>query len=90
MPLGPQWNALKKMLDIISWHFDHCHKLDIVALCYHTQFQQNCMKFEENLQKGKENGDHSPVNEFADVLRAVSQAKDEGSKKRKVDKLSKS
>ena len=26
-------------------HFDHCHLLDIVALCYHMQFQQNPMIF---------------------------------------------
>ena len=33
----------KMRFHIFSYHFDHCHLLDIICLCYHMQIQQNPM-----------------------------------------------
>ena len=43
VPLSQKWPKQSQI--IFSQHFDHYHLLDIIALCYHMQFQQNPMIF---------------------------------------------
>ena len=50
VPLRQKWP--KQTQIIFSQHFDHYYLLYIIALCYHTQFQQNPMIFsQENGKK---------------------------------------
>ena len=48
--LGPMIPK-KLRLNIFSQHFDHCHRLDIVTLCYYVRFQHNPMIF--NRESGR-------------------------------------
>ena len=49
VPLSQKWPKQSQI--IFSQDFDHYHLLDIIALCYHMQFQQNPMIF--NWESGR-------------------------------------
>ena len=50
VPLSQKWPKQNQI--IFSPHFDNYHLLDIIALCYNMQFQQNPMIFsQENGKK---------------------------------------
>ena len=50
VPLSQKWPKQSQI--IFSQHFEHYHLLEIIALCYHVQFQQNPIIFKpENSRK---------------------------------------